>query len=340
MITEIALIQSFFKKKENQYKESAYEILDEQLNLLKKLRLKKLKNTHLVVFHSEWLVPPRGNPIRLDEIYPIPNFIIDKITQQAKDLNIFIAFRIWEKGEKNKCQFKGLNSNYNIYDTAVLIDPMGNIFKYRRSHFVRGYSRGNNIDIIHTPIGNIGLLICDEILSPEIIRILCVKGAQIIVLFHGLRRSLGVPKFIFNMIMDKKLSKTTFLDKKSEITESIYWSATPDIRKIAYTRSYENYCCIVGSNSVGNSYAGGKYKSKVGGESFIALPRQEVIIGSSTREQVLITKVDVDFIKTMQSSVLKERQPSFYQELIKENNETALSISDLVEISDHHVLSQ
>ncbi len=74
-----------------------------------------------------------------------------------------------------------------IYNTADLFSPDGRIFSYRKSHlpFIgidRFTAPGNELEIVETKFGKIGILICYDQRAPENARTLALKGADLILL--------------------------------------------------------------------------------------------------------------------------------------------------------------
>ena len=72
-----------------------------------------------------------------------------------------------------------------LFDTAVLLGPDGFIGKYRKAHLWNKeklwFTPGDlGFPVFETPIGRIGLLICWDIWFPEVPRLLCQQGADII----------------------------------------------------------------------------------------------------------------------------------------------------------------
>lgn len=73
-----------------------------------------------------------------------------------------------------------------IYNTALLIDPNGNIAgKYRKTHLPQtevdaGITPGDTYPVFKTKFGNIGIEICYDNFFPEVARSLMLNGAEII----------------------------------------------------------------------------------------------------------------------------------------------------------------
>jgi predicted amidohydrolase len=76
-------------------------------------------------------------------------------------------------------------STAGCYNAAMLVTPDGEVHNYRKMHL---FSREKELflpgnrppDVVDTPAGRIGLMICFDWLFPEAARMLAVQGAQII----------------------------------------------------------------------------------------------------------------------------------------------------------------
>jgi N-carbamoylputrescine amidase len=107
----------------------------------------------------------------------IPGPTTDKISEKAKQHNIYIISPIYEKT---------LEGEY--YNSAPLINPDGKILGvYRKTHVGRRgekiyFKPGSEFNVYKTEFGKIGILICRDKSFPEPWRILTLKGADII--FH------------------------------------------------------------------------------------------------------------------------------------------------------------
>lgn len=74
------------------------------------------------------------------------------------------------------------------YSSVLVIDDGGNIIGKHRMTYLsntdirEGYTAGDKLEIFETKYGKFGIVICAEILCPEVTRVLTLKGAEII--FH------------------------------------------------------------------------------------------------------------------------------------------------------------
>ncbi len=79
-----------------------------------------------------------------------------------------------------------LHKNNNIFSISYLISPQGKIITCQKQIFLSqeersaGLTRGTDLEVISTPIGQIGILSGTDAWYPETGRILALKGAEII----------------------------------------------------------------------------------------------------------------------------------------------------------------
>jgi predicted amidohydrolase len=111
---------------------------------------------------------------KLSETIPGPT--TEALSQIAKKMGLHIVVGLCEKHEK----ISGM-----MYNSAVLLLPNSQIGGIHRKVHIPGeekhyFCEGNEIDIIHTDLGKIGLNICYDLWFPEISRIQILKGAEIL----------------------------------------------------------------------------------------------------------------------------------------------------------------
>jgi len=123
------------------------------------------------------------------------------------------AYIIWGMPEKS---IDGI-----LYNAAAFVGPEGYIGKWRK-HTLPGHATdeagpgafpdrrffkaGEGLPLFHTPIGNIGILICYDIFYPELARALTLKGADILV---GISGSPKFEKEIFEPIVKVRAMENT-----------------------------------------------------------------------------------------------------------------------------------
>lgn len=210
---------------------------------------------------------------------PIPGETSDFLCEQAKLHNTFIVAGIVEKDGET------------IYSSSVLIDNSGKILDvYRRvhvhsieKHFI---STGSKVNVVKTPIGNIGMIIGYDINFPEVCRILFQKRVEIIVC---------PSQFPY------------------EFKESV--------RAMAISRATENCCYVViassaGANSLINQVFMGNsmiVRSPVGLKTYSYKPQnQDEIIAEAGLESFIIT-ADLDMAKIRR----EQNEDSYYNAALR-----------------------
>ncbi len=105
----------------------------------------------------------------------------EKVCSKAKERGVYVI--------AGKLEYV---DDKNYYDILLLINPDGKIAgRYERTTpvgpylFDNGYQVGNDLPVFETPYGVLGLLTCSEVYSPELSRVLALKGAEIIFLPAG-----------------------------------------------------------------------------------------------------------------------------------------------------------
>jgi predicted amidohydrolase len=156
---------------------------DKEANLQKieKLTYKaKEQKADLVIFPELCL---SGYVVR-DQFYElaetIPGPTAEKVEALAKETGMHIIFGMPELSEK---------THATVFNTAVFVGPKGLVGKYRKmylpTHSIfeekRYFRPGYQTAAFQTDVGNIGLCICYDLFFPEVLRLIRLKGAQLIV---------------------------------------------------------------------------------------------------------------------------------------------------------------
>jgi predicted amidohydrolase len=167
------------------------------------------------------------------------------------------------------------------YNTFVLFDHQGRLLSsYRKIHLFqqlkeKKYFRGGDqLVLVDTAWGKIGLAICYDLRFPEIFRSYAVNGAELILLTAEWPQ-----RRIF------------------------HWY------QLLSARAIENQCFIAGVNKVGES--GGK---KLGGGSAVINPMGEILAQGGDDEELLFANLDLTVVpKTRQwMPVFEDRKPDIY----------------------------
>ena len=84
------------------------------------------------------------------------------------------------------------------YTSQIIVGPDGSVGRYNRTipkgpwiyqggrFWDYDYQEGDDLPVFPTPFGTVGILICSEVYSPELSRLLALKGAEIIFLPAGI----------------------------------------------------------------------------------------------------------------------------------------------------------
>ena len=120
------------------------------------------------VFHS------REEALPFAETLPGPS--TEKLASLCRELEVYVVFGLLEKeGDR-------------LFNAAALVGPQGFMAGYRKNHLpFLGIDRfvdiGDRAFQVHkTPIGNIGIYICYDIVFPESSRVMTLMGADILAL--------------------------------------------------------------------------------------------------------------------------------------------------------------
>ena len=205
---------------------------------------------------------------------------ISKISQLAYENNVYIlAGSIPEK------------ENANLYNTSYLFNRNGEIIaKHRKMHLfdidVKGkikfmesdvLTAGDNVTIADTEFGKIGIGICYDIRFPELARLMAQKNA-LILFYPG----------AFNMT-----------------TGPAHWEL------LFRSRALDNQVFCVGVAPALNENA--SYHSF--GHSIITNPWGEIVTETDTKEELVITEIDLSEIKKIREELplLKNKREDLYE---------------------------
>jgi len=98
---------------------------------------------------------------------------LGNLKDSSRKYQVLISANLVEKTETNE-----------YYNTVYLIEPSGNIWKYRQVHVAnadRSWAKsGKDFPVFETTIGTVGLMLGYDGLFPEAARILSLKGASVI----------------------------------------------------------------------------------------------------------------------------------------------------------------
>ncbi len=181
---------------------------------------------------------------------PVPGAITDPYAEVAEELGIHLCFGTYEAGEPGV-----------VYNSAVLLGPTGKqIGLYRKTHpfhsesVVNGgwVTPGNEVCVVETDLGRIGMIVCFDGDYPELSRIQAVRGAEVICRPTALLRSADI------------------------------WDLT------SRARAYDNHVYVVGANCIGIDPGGVHYF----GNSHIVSPIAEVLAKAASHPGWVAARLD------------------------------------------------
>jgi len=205
----------------------------------------------------------------------IPGPAVNYMAERAADFQVHLAFGLVEKQKVESV----------IYNSAVLIDPQGEIVTTYHKVHLRGEERlafrpGYRFVLGETSFGLLGLLIGWDLAFPEAARCLTLQGAELLCLCANW-----------------------------EQPHTDAW------RHYVFARALENSVFMAAANRVGEEYS-----YSFCGSSLIVGPRGEVY---NTMEQGVegygLATIDLDEVRKNRedTQLLQIRQPRSYREIVK-----------------------
>lgn len=207
----------------------------------------------------------------LKEALSLNERLIDHISRKASEHASYVAFGLVEEKDGK------------LGNNAILVDPSGEIVlrvsKMNLWHFDRDlYEPGRSFDVVDSPFGRIGLLICADARLPEIARVLSVMGADLII---------------------DPANLTGYAASHQGLTN-------PQLDFMLPARAFENGVWWVLSNKCGIESAAVPY---VGGSRVISPEGVLVASASPDREEVIFADID---LPVKRPAALPERAPAAY----------------------------
>jgi predicted amidohydrolase len=186
-----------------------------------------------------------------DLVSEIPGPVTEPLQEAALELEVHVVWASYERGPR-----RGV-----VYNSAILIGPDGVVLGvYRKTHPFctelrsRGgwVTPGDEVCVVDTDLGRIGMIICFDGDFPELARIQAVQGAEVIARPSALLRSADL------------------------------WELT------TRARAYDNHVFMVAANATGMDPAGVLYF----GNSMIVTPIAEVVARAATHESWVSARLD------------------------------------------------
>lgn len=281
MITKIALVQMSCSKDKN-------DNIKKAVRLISKAADGGAKIVCLPEIFFNTYFPQHLDINYFELAETIPGHTIDALSKIVREKKIYLIAPIFEK-----------ENDRVFYNTAVLIDPDGNISgKYRKNHIPHneGYQEkyyfcpGNlGYPVFETPHGNISVSICWDHWFVETQRIYALNGADII--FSP--TALGLCDFHSTKINKKYMEKWEVMLRGQAIQNGVFLAV--------------------------NMRTGVEDKIDFCGGSFVADPNGEIISKLGVEEDILYADIDLDLVRLRHThqQFLRDRRPDTYQKIVE-----------------------
>jgi len=171
-------------------------------------------------------------------------------------------------------------NNIGNFNTCYYIDSAGKIKgKYQKINLWLTERKrivpGNKIAVFNTKFGKVGLVICWDLIFPEIFRRMIKKGANIIF-----------------------CPSLWYKEKNFEPYKKNNPNAEKDhVNALCKARAIENNIIFVYSNAVGNLVTSGSKQDEAIGQSQITVPIKGVLQKLDEEEKMFIQEVDTNILK-------------------------------------------
>ncbi|HXG51412.1 MAG TPA: carbon-nitrogen hydrolase family protein [candidate division Zixibacteria bacterium] len=208
---------------------------------------------------------------------PLHGPFVSSLGEAAVRTGISIVATLYESAPARKSS--------RVYDTAVWIEPSGNLAAaYRKVHLYDafGFKESDKFapgDELASPVraggAAFGMMICYDLRFPEVARLLALKGADALAAPSGWVQG------------DLKLE---------------HW------RTMIRARALENGCYVIAPDQVGNIYIG---------HSMVADPLGRTLLDMDEREGVEIVELDLSLITEVRNQLplLANRRPDVYDRM-------------------------
>ncbi len=122
-------------------------------------------------------------------IESIPGRATSVLSDACKDCGVYVIAHSWERVPSDRVKKSALPSfrEGDIFSTSFFIDPNGEIIGlFRKAHLfpwepkIFGCLPGNELPVFNTVFGTVGVLVCHDLMIPEAVRTLTLKGAEVI----------------------------------------------------------------------------------------------------------------------------------------------------------------
>jgi predicted amidohydrolase len=117
----------------------------------------------------DWLADPAGAGRVHAE--PVPGPLVERFAAKARETGVYIIMGVVERAPGSAA----------LYNTAFLVGPdEGYIGRHRKILSESVFHDGTDAEVFPTRYGKIGIFICADMRSPELCRLLALKGANLL----------------------------------------------------------------------------------------------------------------------------------------------------------------
>jgi predicted amidohydrolase len=227
---------------------------------------------------------------------------VEMLCGTARRLGIFLCAGLSEK------------ENDIVYNTQVLIGPAGYIGKQRKLHMSRDesffYKGGREINVFDLGKCKVGMVICYDNQFPEVVRIVALKGADVILMPHAAREARWD---------DTPQSEAAARRKVFDFFSSSY-----------RMRGRENACFCVYVDQAGRAgYVDSLPRDHFNqphhpGGAFIIGPTGDILRQAQTeqiRDEMIVADLDATLLAAARSHpnyTLRTRRPELFGELVRD----------------------
>jgi predicted amidohydrolase len=228
----------------------------------------------LFTMELQYLIPDR-NLLRISEFTDVLVELFKHLSEE-RDQHI-IGSHVTRDGDRH-------------YNTAFVFSPEGDVLEHRKTHLFslerHLFFPGDKVEIFETEKAKIGVAVCYEMEFPELVRVLTLKGAEIVF----------CPSYT--------------------VGEHAFWR----VRHCCHARAVENQIYVALSHLVGIPAVpelAGRGKSAIISPCEEPWPPDGVVVEAEANKEVVITaKLDLKSLhekrKSGVATTLKDRRPELY----------------------------
>jgi len=144
--------------------------------------LDRIKGVNLVILPEIWNIGYFSFDLYDKDSEPIDGETVKRMSAKAKEHSFFLHMGSFIERHNEK-----------LYNTSLLIDPGGKCIAHYRKIHLYGYgskesqilSKGNEVVVVETELGKIGMCTCYDLRFPELFRKMLDMGAELFLVASG-----------------------------------------------------------------------------------------------------------------------------------------------------------